>query len=348
MPQQPREFQADVEHGMGPGWVGNHALQPLNQMTYDQASSPNKEVRMMSAMNAILKAPDMHHLLEIAEEKIEEDWLGRSDDLQGNMYRVAAFGRLFTKEYEDPYAVFLARICGAGFIWFFQFFGAPALVLSDVFGWGVPAEKAILIEDWELFNFTDWEELWLTKIMGIVFMQAFVMNGIFVVQDYKQSWIKISNLFKSLDNRTNAMLNGESCLYLDAFTNCWVVVWCCLASALVMGSATTPHELLFNGLGLLFLFNLDDIDGEFGFFNQDDWPGDRLAWISEKIQTEGYKSARSVYDDEGNYHYRDTECAHKLVVLYYNITIGLLWVLAFVLPFIISITSFSLITPDGY
>lgn len=349
-----------MEHGMGPGWYGNYALQPLNQMAYDQSSSPNKEVRMKSAMDAILKASDMYQLLKIAEEVIEEDWLGKSDDIPGNMYRFAAFGRLFHIEAETedsspcgpcgPYVVGLSRICGAGFIWFFQFFGAPALFLSDVFGWGVPAEKALLIEDWEPFNFTDWEELWLTKIIGLVFMQAFVMNGIFVVQDYKQSWEKISQLFRYLDQHTHVTLHGESWLFLDALTNCWVVVWCCLASAVVMGPVTTPHDLLFDGLGLLFLFNLDDIDGDFGFLNQDDWPGDRLAWIHSKMVVPGYKntSAWSVYDDDEDYEYAHTEIAHWLVLRCYDATIWILWVSAFVLPFIISITSFTLITPEEY
>jgi hypothetical protein len=364
VPQQPREFEADAEHGMYPGYEGGYAMEPLTQATYDHSSRPEG----IHVKNAILQASAMWELLDIAEAKIEEDWLGTSDDLPGNMYRMAAFGRLFHIEgsvtmfrkhhHDEPedvlsvydYVVCLSRIFGAGLIWFFQFFGPPALFMSNVFGWGVPAEKALLVEDWEPFNFTDWEQLWLTKIMGIVFVVAFVMNGIFVVQDEKQSWKKMSEMFRYLEVNTLMHLQGECWLFLDAFTNCWVVVWCCLASAVVMGPATTPQELLFDGLGLLFLYNLDDIDGDFGFLNQDDWPGARLAWIYSTMVQPGYRptSALSVYNEGADYEYGYTENANCLVLLYYNVTIWLLWCLAIILPFIISITSFTLITPEDY
>jgi len=72
-------------------------------------------------------------------------------------------------------------------------------------------------------------------------------------------------------------------LYLAAFFNCWTVLWCSIASYVVVGASETPKDVLLDSLGMLFLYNLASIGGELGFVDADDWPGDRLGWIYQEM-----------------------------------------------------------------
>merc|ERR1712157_601813 len=76
---------------------------------------------------------------------------------------------------------------------------------------------------------------------------------------------------------------GGYFLGVGAFINCWIVMWTCLDMFVVVGASKTPQDLLLDSLGLLFLYNLDDIGGELGFVNEDDWPGLRIAWIYDEL-----------------------------------------------------------------
>merc|ERR1712066_1174916 len=70
-------------------------------------------------------------------------------------------------------------------------------------------------------------------------------------------------------------------LVMGAIVNCWVVFWSALDMYVVCGASNTPQDLLMDALGLLFLYNLDDIGGDMAFLEEDDWPALRLAWIYE-------------------------------------------------------------------
>merc|ERR1712183_426199 len=78
-------------------------------------------------------------------------------------------------------------------------------------------------------------------------------------------------------------LSGMQYLYIDAVVNTWVITWCCFDVYLLIGAAATPADVLMNALGLVFLYNLDDVGGDLGFVNEDDWPGRRFAWIHANL-----------------------------------------------------------------
>merc|ERR1740138_854010 len=77
--------------------------------------------------------------------------------------------------------------------------------------------------------------------------------------------------------------------------NCWVITWSCLDVFLIIGASETPSDVLMNALALMFLYNLDDIGGDFSFVDVDDWPGSRLAWIYKTIVE---KCPDEVFDED--------------------------------------------------
>merc|ERR1712151_911095 len=92
-----------------------------------------------------------------------------------------------------------------------------------------------------------------------------------------------------LDRETKEFkLPGEWLLHVGAMINCWVILWCCIDCCFVVGAAQSPDSVLFNSLGLLFLFNLDDVGGTLSFVEEDDWPADRIGWIYENMVLESF------------------------------------------------------------
>merc|ERR1712060_150452 len=105
-----------------------------------------------------------------------------------------------------------------------------------------------------------------------------------VVLQERKAWKDLYNTFRFLDWKNKYFkAPGAFTMGAGAFVNCWVVVWSCLDMYVVVGASKTPQDLLLDALGLLFLFKLDDIGGDLGFVDQDDWPGLRIAWIYNEL-----------------------------------------------------------------
>merc|ERR1719378_471235 len=114
-----------------------------------------------------------------------------------------------------------------------------------------------------------------------------------------------------------------SFLYADAVVNTWVILWCCLDVFLVVGAAQAPLDVLMNALGLVFLYNLDDVGGDLGFVNEDDWPGLRLAWIYKEIV---HPCPDEDYDED------KLDAGGFAILSLYTVMIGLLIILTFGIP----------------
>merc|ERR1712046_274082 len=140
-------------------------------------------------------------------------------------------------------------------VWLFQIFGAPSMFLAYNFGWGVTCDKVIVWKD-GFFNFSDWQTLHLTKLLSSMAISIFCLNGVFVIMDERKSWEKMDRIFIYLNRSTEFQMHGWAFLVVDAITNCWTVIWCCLSTLVVIGPADGPKDVIFDSLGLLFLYNL--------------------------------------------------------------------------------------------
>merc|ERR1712151_1309046 len=116
----------------------------------------------------------------------------------------------------------------------------------------------------------DWNHLFLTRSLGLIFMVIFILNGLFVLIEEKSTWKDIYNTFRYLDIKNDKFkMTGRYWLADSAFVNCWVILWSCLDIYVVVGASMSPQDLLMDALGLLFLYNLDDIGGDLGFVDED-------------------------------------------------------------------------------
>jgi len=301
-----------------------------------------------------------------AESLIDESWLGNVDALPGNIYRLAVMGDIFDKA--DRTASLLekvqiyAKMWGLFIIVLIQVLGPPMIFLSRMFGFGVLQEQQYKWEccPWyrymhptmtldaqqseivcgyegthpsEVSMFDDWAHIKSTKAMGLLMMTAFILNGLFVLLDERNSWKQIYNTFRYLDVMNSRFkLKGMSFLYLDSCLNCWVITWSCLDVFLVIGASENPSDVLMNALSLMFLYNLDDIGGDFGFVDVDDWPGARLAWIYKEI-------VKPCPDDQFDEDKLDFGGSFALSI--YGFSLCVLAVYLFVLPLLATITPFN-------
>jgi len=117
--------------------------------------------------------------------------------------------------------------------------------------------------------------------------------------------------------------------------NGWVIFWLCLDTFLVLGASETVQDVLLDSLGLMFLYNLDDIGGDLGFVNQDDWPGLQLAWL--------YKNIHKYSDELDDVKEFSPDFCCGIFLSAWQI---LLTIFATVLPILFIITPFQELIPD--
>jgi len=288
------------------------------------------------------------HLMRLADNLIDESWLGAVDEMPGNIYRIAAFGGLSIDSLQN-----LSRYLGAISIWLVQFFGPPAVFMTS-FGMGVVEEQAYKWDEWTNWSdpnekmsylLTDWGVCPFPKFLAMVFIFLFTLNGLFVLIDEKKCFRQMDEMFRYLDRETLKFTwSGECHLYLDALMNNWVVIWCTLDAFILVGNCRSVKDVLFDSLSLLFLYNLDDITGDLGFVNDDDWDGLRLGWIYHEMTVPRFSSRGTMNDD---FYGDDDEIAPSYGYLcLYKATIRALAVATVVLPIMSIFTPFTLIGPE--
>jgi len=282
------------------------------------------------ALSKIVGAESTLELFELMDQLIEDDWLGGLEAFPGNIYRMAAFKPF-------PACTFSALTRRVGFwcIVAIQLFGPPLVFYQMATGRSVPDPDKIHWENFQGLSVQDWQsEFASTKLMSLLFLFCFCINGLFVHMDEARSWKKIDVLFREL-NQCELHDTSEILLKVGAFMNGWVIFWLCLDTFLVLGASETVKDVLLDLLGLMFLYNLDDIGEDLGFVNEDDWPGLQLAWLYKNIH---------VYSSEID----DVEELNPDVCCSLFLDAGriLLTLFATVLPILFIFTPFQEMIPD--
>jgi len=124
-------------------------------------------------------------------------------------------------------------------------------------------------------------------------VSVFCLHALYTILDEIDGWRKLDDIFRYF-HRINPSFNlhGEEHLYFGAITNLWVIFWCVIDSYFVIGGCHNPSDCIMDALGLLFLFNLDDVSGDVTFVSADAWPGDRLGWVFANVVKENYEPIR--------------------------------------------------------
>eukprot|EP00747_Dinoflagellata_sp_TGD_P044428 gnl/TRDRNA2_/TRDRNA2_143267_c1_seq1.p1 gnl/TRDRNA2_/TRDRNA2_143267_c1~~gnl/TRDRNA2_/TRDRNA2_143267_c1_seq1.p1 ORF type:complete len:276 (+),score=26.57 gnl/TRDRNA2_/TRDRNA2_143267_c1_seq1:48-830(+) len=247
-----------------------------------------------------------------------------------------------------PERVANARWIGMFLIWSVQMIGTPAIAVRSLFGLFGSEENPVKWSTWYP-SLSDWTyDRTLPKFLGTMMLGLFWVNGMFVLAEESQSWIKIDRMFRYYDLSKKGM--REWMLAIGAVTNCWCVAWTCVDSYLVLVSAGTVKDVLFDALGLAFLYNLDDIGGDMGFVNNDDWPGLQLSWLYTRMVDSMKEEIRKRKEDpnmevteedvEGLFREtRDTESA--FVMRLFWLTMWLLTVGSVIAPIFCILTPFE-------
>jgi len=314
-----------------------------------RAEQESEKAKMDNTKAQLMEAVSGQDLLLRAEVLIHQNWLGKIQALPGNIYRIGAFGRLADYRADTTHKS-LGKILGWTAIWVIQVFGPPAIWLSTVFAWGIKGDMRFHWHKWDV-DLSDWEHIALTKLLALVFQICFVLNGLYVIMQNRDDWIKIHTIIRYMRHYNLAMkFRWRYFLYLGALTNMWVVLWCCADTVVVLGSSESPKDVLFDSLGLLFLYNLDDIGGEFGFVSESDWPGDRLGWIYSEMVLENWHT-----EEVGSPRHKDEEFKEEnwgvgghIVMCCFRLTTYILCLALLVYPAFNVMTPFDKIAPpDG-
>jgi len=305
------------------------ALQARMENMTEQEQFREQEMKR-KAVSAMVGAESTLELFELMDQLIQDDWLGGLDEFPGNIYQIAAFRPL-------PECTFPALTRRAGFwcIVLIQLCGPPLVFYQMVTGHSIPDPDKILWENFQSLSTSDWESgFWSTKLMAFLFLACFCINGLFVHMDEAVAWKKVDVLFREL-NQCQMHDGWEILLKVGAFVNGWVIFWLCLDTFLVLGASETVKDVLLDSLGLMFLYNLDDIGGDLGFVDPDDWPGLQLAWLYKNI----HKYAEEIDDVEELT--PDLCCSIFLDALKILLTL-----FATVLPILFIFTPFQELIPD--
>merc|ERR1711933_308371 len=148
-------------------------------------------------------------------------------------------------------------------------------------------------------------------------------------------------------NTPNMDVRGEAFLILGPVVNSWVILLTCIASFTILGSSFSPRNVLFDALGLLFLYNLDDIDGDLGFVSSDDWDGLRLGWVYREMVKPNYRHSNVSCKEQATYDPEDIGPTGRMVTRLYDVVSMLLLVGALVMPTVAFVTPFLAIVPEG-
>jgi len=172
-----------------------------------------------------------------------------------------------------------------------QIFAPPAIFFASVFGWGGP--QTIDMTQFTL-NFSIWQprdgQTDISKYIAGYFLIAlflcYAMKTCLLECDEISGHLRIARFVnaKLYPNRSPRPVS-EWMIVFSAVSTCWLAVWLALDTFIVMGVSDTVIEVLFDSLALLFLFNLDNLNGEFGFvISRIDWPEKGLGFLKDTIQ----------------------------------------------------------------
>lgn len=336
----------------------------LNSLTRNEAIEIDESYHMKEyAKQQILDSESNSEILMKAEMLLEEDWLGKVDALPGNLFCLGAFGDILPEHapcFSLQNVKGYTKYFGCILIVLLQLLGPPLIFLSKMpgnigvqnaraFAWRChpfiaatdptdPCPGGMTPDQVGLFE--DWKHLSTTRFVGTLFIIVFILNGLFVIFEEKKAWANIYNTFRYLDIKTPKFrLTGMNYLALGCVVNCWVVFWVCLDMYVVVGSSETPQDLLMDALGLIFLYNLDDIGGDMAFIDDHDWPALRIAWIYDEMV---HRCDIAEFDENDH---KQMTCRGWLCMQLYKLETYTLMVMLWVIPAMAIVTPFTQIAP---
>jgi len=240
-------------------------------------------------------------MMEMLKVLVDADWLIGIETLEGNIYRAFAFGSFPEPIFGCPRPLKVdtfwsgvavnGKVLGAATIWLVQIMG-PMLIIRHY------AQK------WKDGDYSVpfmWDDPG-TKLLGLAIVIMFNVNAYFEVKREAIAYAKIDEIYTHFGRKRFGPHSGQI-LLLGECTNCYVFVTSCICTCMLMSFAGNPQDVLFDALGIVFLYSLDNISNGLSFVSEDDWPGHRLAWLHEQVHNDAQDRRGRV-----KYLYLGTEC----------------------------------------
>ncbi|CAJ1441954.1 unnamed protein product [Effrenium voratum] len=238
------------------------------------------------------------------DAKRKEEMVGKADPIHGNIYTYWAFHEVLQQHgLIDPQAS-KSKVLQVGllFVMIVQVLGPPAILIWSIYAinW---SQAKIGLGSWQYQygSYTHGISNFAGQILGTLFLFVFILNGIYVIRDDKKKSEKIWYVVKVLDgpdgrNRRNTV--NKFWLRAGAIINSWCVVISAICMAPCFILSKSPKDIIFDAFALLFLFRLDDVNGDLGFL-EEQWDSDLFGSFYEHIRdTEEIRKAESGENDD--------------------------------------------------
>lgn len=358
-----------------PGRFGRNAyFSPEDQALINAEDAEFEEdarLRQTSAKQAITsdKQTTMAELMLTAYEEIEDDWI--SHVLPGNIYRVLAFHGIFrdkcaeckgrgmfnredclceacdgtgkVERFSTDWFKSLMKLIATLLIVLIQWLAPPYLFFAQVYDWktgtSMEVDGYVDVGAWEL-SASELRDMPFTKSLQFLFIALFILNAMWVLVDDHETFNQMDHLWDYLNCLTDINFTGEYWLWLGSLTHCWLVIWSVLAHFILIGKCDDFKDVVFDSLGMLFLYNLDDIGADLGFLEDDDWYGGQLKWMYDNIVVTKWPEDREVDDEKDDHAMTNVcRCAFWFTRVFTLVCFCVLPVLSLVTPWAAVVTS---------
>jgi len=228
--------------------------------------------------------------------------------IEGNIYRVWYLG---TGE------KFTLNSIGLWCIVMIQFLGPIAIGIWAVY-------EIIGSDDTHLgFGLGDWryvpgdEHRGISNVtkrgLSLAFIIVFALNGLAYIWAQAEESVKLTLLLTHLKEVNPEFMKKNKLSfhwrYIGPFLNCWVVIACTLNILLLCLVAESPKDVVYDSLGMIFLFTLDDASSDLAFLTTDMWNSVEFG----KFYYEMLKGSTLCPEpDDISAHYGKRQCIYKM------------------------------------
>jgi len=212
----------------------------------------------------------MHELLS------KRNMQAPNEPIDGNIYRYWAFGFQSSSKFTTLTQIAVVTIQVL----------APIAIFIDMFGRLHVECLHIGLREWVPPEGRRPVVHVLQRLLAFLFLAGFVANAArMIATDGRQSarakWLVRVVQFRL--QRANLDLDAfnkqlkQLWFKVDATVNGLSMFVSCLDLLLIMSADSSPRDVVFDAMSLLFIFNLDDIGGGLGLLGYEDWPAQELG-----------------------------------------------------------------------
>lgn len=206
----------------------------------------------------------------------------------GNMYRYWAMnGNVFNWEKDADETLCkkgsrLRKTFGMLLLLLIQLVAPSAVIVATIYKIQWHEVQWWESDPWYIHHNQEYGVSWFTsRILGLGFIAAYSLWALDRIESEKSDWLKLNSLLNIYERsqEENGFWSNTFCgwsttrffLWLGPAVNCLTFLGCAVAMLLLLKVADSPKDVVFDSLSLLFLLQLDDLDSDLGFLDEDDW-----------------------------------------------------------------------------